>query len=284
MQLLEGHGVVVRRPERLDFARPFATPDWASPGGLYAAMPRDLLLVVGDDIIECPLAWRSRHFEVNAFRPLLKHYFQAGARWTSAPRPVLDDASHDADFDPEVHHAPDRYAVTEHEPLFDAADFARCGRDLFVQLSHVTNRFGVEWLRRHLGPDYAIHVLDVTDEHPMHIDATFVPLAPGKVLVNPLRMPQLPPMFRDWEMLVAPAPSRQDDDFYMSSAWISMNTFMLNPTTVFVEQEETVLHRAFERWGFDVVPCPFRGFNRFGGAFHCATLDIRRRGGLESYF
>jgi glycine amidinotransferase len=22
----------------------------------------------------------------------------------------------------------------------------------------------------------------------------------------------------------------------------------------------------------------------FGGSFHCATLDVRRRGGLQSYF
>jgi glycine amidinotransferase len=86
VHLLEAEGVIVRRPERLDFTRRYATPEWESTG-LYAAMPRDLLLVVGEEIIESPLAWRSRHFEVHAYRPLLKEYFRRGARWTAAPAP-----------------------------------------------------------------------------------------------------------------------------------------------------------------------------------------------------
>ena len=52
-----------------------------------------------------------------------------------------------------------RFIVTEFEPVFDAADFARCGRDIFGQESHVTNRFGIEWLARHLGDGYRVHVL-----------------------------------------------------------------------------------------------------------------------------
>jgi glycine amidinotransferase len=29
---------------------------------------------------------------------------------------------------------------------------------------------------------------------------------------------------------------------------------------------------------------PFLHYAAFGGAFHCATLDVRRRGTLQSYF
>jgi hypothetical protein len=47
---------------------------WTSTG-LYDAMPRDVLLVIGDEILECPLAWRSRYYATSAFRPLLKEYF-----------------------------------------------------------------------------------------------------------------------------------------------------------------------------------------------------------------
>jgi glycine amidinotransferase len=42
--------------------------------------------------------------------------------------------------------------------------------------------------------------------------------------------------------------------------------------------------RAMEKWGFEPIPCEFLHYAAFGGAFHCATLDIRRRGTLESYF
>ncbi|GAA4080223.1 hypothetical protein GCM10022233_70520 [Streptomyces shaanxiensis] len=78
-----------------------------------------------------------------------------------------------------------RYILTEFEPVFDAADFVRAGRDLFVTRSNVTNRMGIEWLGRHLGPVYRIHEIESRCRTPMHIDTTFVPLAPGKALVNP---------------------------------------------------------------------------------------------------
>jgi glycine amidinotransferase len=282
VRLLEGEGVTVRRPEAVDFARPYATPDWRSATGLYAAMPRDVLLVVGDEIIEAPTAWRSRYHELDAYRPLLREYFVRGARWTAAPRPLLKDELYVQDYAEPEGDEP-LYVVGEVEPTFDAADFVRCGRDLFVQRSHVTNRLGIAWLARHLGSAYRIHEIAVRDKHPMHVDATLLPLAPGKLLVNPERLPVIPPLFRSWEVLTAPAPSAPAD-FPLASAWISMNVLMLDERRVVVEAGEEELIRAFKRWGFTPLPCPFRAFNLFGGAFHCATLDVRRRGELRSYF
>lgn len=42
--------------------------------------------------------------------------------------------------------------------------------------------------------------------------------------------------------------------------------------------------QALEERGFEPIPLPFTHYAPFGGAFHCATLDIRRRGQLQSYF
>src|SRR5262249_23520582 len=61
VDLLERWGVRVRRPEPLAFNVPYGTPEWRCAGGLYSAMPRDVLLVVGDEIIEAPMSWRSRY-------------------------------------------------------------------------------------------------------------------------------------------------------------------------------------------------------------------------------
>jgi glycine amidinotransferase len=75
---------------------------------------------------------------------------------------------------------PLRYMITAFEPVFDAADFVRCGRDLFGIRSNVTNAAGFEWLRRHLARDgYRIHELQHQCRPAMHIDSTFVPLCPG---------------------------------------------------------------------------------------------------------
>ncbi len=91
-----------------------------------------------------------------------------------------------------------RFMVTEFEPVFDAADFVRCGRDIFGQQSHVTNRMGIMWLQRHLGDGYRVHELQSLYAQTIHIDSTFMPVAPGKVLVNPkfLDVNKLPPILK----------------------------------------------------------------------------------------
>jgi len=53
---------------------------------------------------------------------------------------------------------------------------------------------------------------------------------------------------------------------------------------VVVERQDEPMISAMKKWGFTPIPCNFRNFNSFGGSFHCATLDVRRRGKLESYF
>ena len=282
--LLAASGIRVVRPEAITHRRPFATPNWRSPGGLYGAMPRDVLLVVGDTLIEASMAWRSRYFEVDAYRPLLTDYFRRGARWISAPKPQLLDAWYDEGYDPERPYESGRYVTLEHEPTFDAADFIRCGRDIFAQRSHVTNALGIEWVARHLGSEYRVHVIDVVDSSPMHIDASFMPLAPGRLLLNPLRVRTIPRQFQSWEVRWAPEPALpRDHVLYLSSAWISMNVLMLDERTVVVEAGEAPLIELLGDWGFEVVPVPFRNVMRFGGAFHCVTADVRRTGPLQTY-
>lgn len=51
----------------------------------------------------------------------------------------------------------------------------------------VTNYLGIEWMRRHLAPDYRVHIISFKDPNPMHIDATFNIIGPGLVLSNPDR-------------------------------------------------------------------------------------------------
>lgn len=51
--ILEMEGVTVRRPEVRsgDFDRPVSTPDFESKTQLYAAMPRDILIVVSSLLV-----------------------------------------------------------------------------------------------------------------------------------------------------------------------------------------------------------------------------------------
>lgn len=284
VQVLKDQGVSVVRPEPVNHRRPFATPNWASPGGLYSAMPRDLLLIVGDTVIEAPMAWRSRYFEIDAYRPLLTDYFRRGARWVAAPKPQLLQEWYDADYDRERPYESGRYLTMEHEPTFDAADFIRCGRDIFVQRSHVTNRLGIQWVSRHLGDEYRLHEVAVVDASPMHIDASFMPLAPGKLLLNSRRIRSVPAIFDGWDVRWAPEPALpRNHVLHMSSAWVSMNVLMLDEKRVVVEAGETPLIELLQDWGLEPVRVEFRNVMRFGGSFHCVTADVRRRGNLQSY-
>jgi glycine amidinotransferase len=277
---LTREGVTVVRPDPIDHARSYSTPDWTSNGGLYSGMPRDLLLVVGDIIIEAPMSWRCRYHEIDAYRSLIKDYMRCGARWLPSPRPQLTDELFNQDYHPEAH---DSYAITDFEPVFDAADFLRFGRDIVVQKSHVTNDFGIDWLEQAVGSEYKVHRVEVNDPHAMHIDATIMPLAPGKLLVNGNRF--IPnKLFADWEIREAPRPTLHGDwPMYFCSPWVSMNLLSLDPRTVVVERQEKPLIEMLRGWGFECIPVDFRHVYTFGGSFHCTTIDVRRRGVLRSY-
>jgi glycine amidinotransferase len=65
---------------------------------------------------------------------------------------------------------------------------------------------------------------------------------------------------------------------------LSMNVLSLDEKRVMIEKGEETLIQDLKNWGFEPIPCSFRNFYSFGGSFHCATLDVRRRGTLQSYF
>lgn len=72
----------------------------------------------------------------------------------------------------------------------------------------------------------------------MHIDTTFVLLAPGKVLVNPeyIDVDRLPDVLQSWDVLVAPEPDPICDRLLrltsMCGKWLSMNVLMLDEKRV----------------------------------------------------
>ena len=85
-KILEGLGVIVKRPDTWPHEAKFSTIHWEAQG-YYNYCPRDVLLVIGDHIIETPNVIRSRAQETFSYRTLLMEYMKAGAKWYSAPKP-----------------------------------------------------------------------------------------------------------------------------------------------------------------------------------------------------
>ncbi|MGH3614303.1 MAG: glycine amidinotransferase [Pseudonocardia sp.] len=299
--MLRRRGIRVDRPTPLDFRRHVTTPDWEHDSMFGCMPPRDVLLTVGPEVLEATMCYRSRWFEYLCYRPVLQSLFEAdpAMRWEAAPKPRLTDLSYVPGFwdaynglsteEQLARVAAHDLVLTEAEPLFDAADVARFGKDLFVQLSLVTNRQGYEWLRRHFA-DHRVHEVTFTNTHPLHIDSTWIPLRPGLVLHCGERLadPELMKYFElnDWQVVEAVQPASWEhlQRLSFSSPWLAVNMFNLDTRTICVEEQEERLADQLDGLGFDVIPVPFRAVGPFGGGLHCSTVDIERDGVMEDYF
>lgn len=277
VSVLEGLGVTVRRPAVTEHHRTFGTPDWRSDGE-YNYCPRDVLLPIGSTIIETPMPLRSRYFEPLAYKDLLLEYFAAGAGWISAPKPRLPDGTWRLPGQGPT--------LANHEPLFDAANVVRAGEDILYLVSCSGNRMGGQWLQRVLGPQYRVHLLEGIYEG-THVDTTITLLGPGRVMLNPsrIRADALPEVFRHWDVIWAPemVDTGTTWPYARASIWSGMNFFMVDPGLAVVNRAQVPLIRLLERHGIDTVTVDLRHCRTLSGGLHCVTLDVRRRGTLESY-
>jgi glycine amidinotransferase len=301
VKILEGRGIRVDRPTPMDFSQEVQTPDWEQETMFGCGPIRDILLTVGNEILEATMSYRSRWFEFLCYRPLFEQYFKEDPnfRFEAAPKPRLTERTYkkgwwdewNAMTESEQFERAEKsdWIITEKEPLFDAADVVRFGKDLIVQNSMVTNNAGIDWLGRHF-PNHRVHKVGRRELLPWHLDSTLVPFRPGFALVNPTR-PSLGEkeweFFKknDWELVETPKSllkKKQPYDF--CSWWLNMNTLSLGPDTVCVEASETPVMELLDKRGFEVVPVPFYDVSAFGGGLHCSTADVYRVGSMEDYF
>ncbi|MGH3273217.1 MAG: hypothetical protein ACRDNZ_02700, partial [Streptosporangiaceae bacterium] len=276
---LEDAGVTVRRTQPLDYDAEFGAPGWRSQG-MYAYCPRDLALVLGETLVEAPTPTRARYFEAFCLRPLFQEYMRQGARWIAAPKPQLEDTLYNVDSSGHVR-------LTETEPVFEAANVLRVGRDLLYQVSGSGNELGMRWLHSILPMmgNLRLHPLRSVYQY-THIDSTIAPLRPGLVLLNPARISpnSVPEFFRKWDVLWCPPPPHGDKDrAALSSSWISMNLLMVDVDLAVVDAANVPLLRLLEWAGINVIPLHLRHARTLGGGFHCVSLDVRRDGRLEDY-
>jgi|ERR671915_2047157 glycine amidinotransferase len=286
IETMEQAGVKVRRPEMLTSVPVVQTPWWSTPMG-HAMMPRDNFLVVGDEIIESSPVVRARYFEGDLYKELFTEYFRAGAKWTVAPRSRLMDRNLDYSYVIKMGYTGPLPDDPSYEMMWDAAQCLRFGRDIVFNASTENHRLGVEWLRRHLGSDFNVHMVEVTDNH---IDSFLMPLRPGKLLFREgLDINLLPEALRKWDLIQyrhfdKPVEIMEEGIPKLASQSVAMNVLPLDEDRIILQDIQEPLIRDLEKHGFTPIPLRWRHGRSLGGGFHCVTLDIRRRGGLESYF
>ncbi|UKD50936.1 hypothetical protein L3Q65_01170 (plasmid) [Amycolatopsis sp. FU40] len=272
--ILAGLGVSVHRPVPVEHGCEFATPHWRARG-FYSYCPRDLALVVGSAIIQAPGPMRARMFELAGLRSLFQERMLAGSPWIAAPAPQLRDELYPLDDT-------GRPVLGETEPVFDAANVIRAGRDLYYLVSGSGNELGARWLQTTVSAlgDYRVHPIRGVYPH-THIDSTISLLREGLVLLNPARITDpamLPDPLRSWDYLWCPPMTATPvaSEAPLSSEWIGMNLLMVRPDLAVVDAAQHRLIAALERRGIEVVPHTLRHARVLGGGFHCVTLDLRR--------
>jgi len=281
---LKSLGVKILRPDSIDHGKKFSTPEWTTTGW-YTWCPRDILLPLNNLIIETPSPMRSRYFETRAYYRHLYQWMEEGTEWICAPKPILSDDSYQLENlqDP---------TLLNKEIVFDAPNIVRLGRDLLCQISNSGNLLGFKWLKTILEPrGYRLHIADRYYSF-AHFDSTVLPLRPGLVLFNGDRLNEqkYPPIFKDWDKIwvtkeqLSTRPAHIKGNIAPVSVYIGLNFLSVNENLVICDIEQNELRKILGKHGVETIGVPMRQARTLGGGFHCATLDIKRKGDLESYF
>lgn len=234
---LKSLGVEVFRPDDLNFQ----THD-----GMYNYCPRDRLLVYGDTIVNPAMMYPCRDMELQCYHDVV----DSAANYLFMPR---------------------------HEGMtLDAANIARLNdRWIFLESSS-GNRAAYDWMCSHF-PQVDIELVNFYSG--VHIDSTIVPLREGLVLVNGSRVTpeNLPRSLKDWEVIYCNHVEEQGFFQYpYASKWIALNMLVVDPHTVIVDKDQSMLISWLETNKFTVIPRQLRHSRTLGGGFHCVTLDLHR--------
>lgn len=212
---------------------------------------RDILLTVGNRIIECPTPYSSRAIESELY-PFLK---SANCEYIRAPRPQ-----------------------TQNDPTFDAANICKFNDKLLYLLSSTGNRAGAEWLQQQVGTDFEVIIWEGVYAF-AHIDSTIASLNENTILLNASRVSyQALPLFlrQHKKIWINDVVARDFYQFPFASKWIGLNILSIDPETVIVDKVQTKLIERLKEEKFRVIDLELRHSRTLGGGFHCVTLDLER--------
>jgi len=270
VKTLKDLGITVRRPQTIETNNIVSNGFWETDQ-YYTFCPRDTVTVIGNTILEAPMTLRSRQFETYCFRDQFIEYMNEGARWVSAPRPMLkDDSFQRTDLS--------KLTLTEREPIFDAANILRSNNDILYLVSNTGNKLGAKWLQNLLGDEYKVHILENMYSY-SHLDSTIALLREGLCLLNPERVNEsnMPEMLKSWDKIWSPP--MVDIGYHKverASLWVGINLLSVDENTVIVDNRQTELIKELKKHKIDALDCKIRHSRTLGGSFHCVTTETLR--------
>jgi N-dimethylarginine dimethylaminohydrolase len=269
IDLLKENGVSVHRPEMMDWRRTTASLDHVTTG-MHSYSARDLILTVGNMIIECPTPFISRQNETRAYHVIKNEAIKDGCRWIAAPRAIMETA--------ECVVKDSRMNLTERYPIFDAANVLKFNDKLLYLVSGTANHAGAEWLQKIVGTEFEVIKWEGVYAF-AHIDSTLTSLNADTILVNAERVKEdtLPKFLRSHKKIwFSKCTERKFHKFPYASKWIGMNILSIDPETVIMDPTQTFLKKQLQEAGFRVLDSELRHSRTLGGGHHCITCDLER--------
>lgn len=251
----ERAGVKVHR------ARPWTTEEQQflahlAVGG-FPVYVRDPILVVGKHVIELAVKTPFRRREVFAIRELLQRRVAEDpqARHVAMPQPLPVKPTPTSDGP---------------GPFLEGGDIFVMSKDLLVGNSGLaSDRAGIEWLQRYLGPDgYQVHEVPLQKRW-LHLDCIFAVVRRGLCLCDSSGLKNgLPAVLKDWEVIPATPEEAHA---------LGCNTMCLEENTVLIAEEHSRLIKELEKRRANVVS----GFRmdvaaQWGGGARCASHPLLR--------
>jgi scyllo-inosamine-4-phosphate amidinotransferase 1 len=240
--VLESRDITVYRPT-------ITKPNWC-----YSS--RDVMLSIGNRIIECPTMYTSRINEADDHYADIKQQAIAdGCDWIKAPAPQTSD-----------------------DPTFDAANVLKFNNHLLYLVSSTGNLAGARWLQECVGSDF--EVITWEDIYAFaHIDSTIHSLDERTIALNSERVSEenVPKFLRDHRKIWVDEMAHSDFHvFPFASVWIGFNMLSISPETILADPIQIKLKEQLTAFGFEVLDVPMRQGRTLGGGQHCTTLDLHR--------
>lgn len=242
--------------------------------------PRDLTLLYGNLIIDCPSDSYARIFETQ----YLYDYFNSldNMLWIKAPLPKLENYTCKylnigyTDYS----------TINGLEILFDGAQLLKCGKHIFMNIYSANNINGYNWLKRIFSiiyPETIIIPFSITHHH---LDGMMAILRPGLLLLNNSVKNYehlLPNEFLNWDKIYYGQTTSFNDN-NLAIGTVEVNILSVNEDTIIVDEDSNDLIKMLENHKFTVIPAKLRNSWYWGGKYHCITLDVDRAGEYIDYF
>ena len=267
---LKENGIEVYRPDQLDMSKTIVGYKHTVTG-MHNYNVRDILLSVGNKMIECPTPYLSRQHEYISYQTIKQEVLRSGGEWIVAPIPPIDEK--------EIPTIQSRIRITERYPVFNASNIMKFNDKLLYLISNTANYAGAKWLQQIVGNEFEVITWDKVHSF-ANIDNIINPLNNNTILINAESVPgdNLPKFLKSFKKIwIHNCYDKGARYFPYASKWIGMSTLSIDPETVYVESDQIDIIKNIRNAGFKVISdvC-LRHSKTLGGGLHSVTCDLER--------